>query len=49
MAGKVFFIAGLFPDKDNFGASRAFPENGLRAAFPQVTSFAVCCRVAKSF
>jgi hypothetical protein len=48
MAGEVFFVAGLFADKKNFSAPRAFAEDGLRATLPEIASFAISGRIAKS-
>ena len=40
-AGQIFFVARLLADKQDGRASRAFAENGLRAAFPEVASLAI--------
>jgi hypothetical protein len=49
MAGEIFFIAGLFADKKYFSAASAFSEDSLRPALPEVASFAIGGRIAKSF
>ena len=49
MAGKVFFVTGLFADEDDFSAPGAFAEHGLRASFPKIAAFAVGRGFAKSF
>jgi hypothetical protein len=49
LAAEIFFIAGLFADEEYFSSTRAFAEDGLRATLPEVTSFAIGSRVAKSF
>jgi hypothetical protein len=48
MAGEVFFVAGLFANKKYFGAPRAFAEDGLRTALPEIAGLAILGRVAKS-
>jgi hypothetical protein len=40
LAFEVFLIAGLLADQQDFGIGRAFAEDGLRAAFPEVAGFA---------
>jgi hypothetical protein len=48
LAGEIFFIAGLFTDKEHFSAARAFAENGLGAALPKIAGFTLSGRFAKS-
>ena len=41
LARQIFFIAGLFADKHHYRPASAFTEDGLRAAFPKIATFAI--------
>src|SRR5207249_8836340 len=47
-ARQIFFVAGLFADKDDFGATGSFAKYRLRAALPKIAGFAIGRGVAKS-
>src|ERR1043166_1374062 len=49
MAGKIFFVAGLFAHEDNLSAPCAFAKDGLGAAFPKVAGLAIGGGFTKSF
>ena len=47
-ARQIFFVAGLFTDKEDFGATGSFAKNCLCAALPKIAGFAIGRGVAKS-